>query len=343
MLRQWLARKLQDFVIRLTRPVVTAMVEQINAVTLAAQSAAQHSTDRLFDTMTRQGVKALETEQTTRVTLSDLDARISGLAARVDRMQGEILQGTGRDFASLIRMLAAAEASNSATKGLLKTITGGLSPASRAIGPEWKPRARYVIHLGADAFQDSPDHASRLAILRLGLDRLEDYDDDQPEIWIEQRRVSGGIGAHILLPRDSYIRMVKGGTRFIETVRPADTLAVLQALRDNRRDDVRVIFRYWSQPTPEPENESRALEEADDQLTRRALIDTDGWVFPSQDRFEIVKQKLALTQEELLNRHVHFHTLPDGSADNPVVLARAYRESVAAVVDAFEETLPRET
>ena len=180
------------------------------------------------------------------------------------------------------------------------------------------PGVRHVIYLGGNPEPDDAAAAAVLTALRSGLDRLEDGGGEQPEIWIER----GQASADAVLTPDSYIRVLKGGTRSVEVLRPTDAIAIRQALDANHRRDVRVTIRWVGTAVPGPEQTDLG----------RALACADCWVLPSQAIAAAVEARDAAPAQAGSGKRILIHPLPEQPAADPVALARAYRASVAAIL-----------
>ena len=288
-MKRWLAASLQRVVDRLMAPVTVRIVDEVDS----------------------------------------LAARVEALSCEViehgERSRLELAEAAGRDFAAVVRMQAALESSVAELHTLIRRANQAetAQPLRFDAGPEFG--RRYVLLLGSDLGPGHAEASDLTAVLRSGLDRLEDTTGREPEIWLERFGTSGESGPEALT-RDDYIRVLKAGTRCIEILRPVDAMAIRQSLERNRRTDVGVVFRCTRSEVSGP----------DKQLLRQALTCSDRWIFPNAEVRDAVLATCDLSIEDQSERRVHIHDLPEPTSVTPLEFARIYRQSVTDVLELLE-------
>ena len=318
-MKRWLALRLQGLVTRLTRPIATSLSDRIDGARGEARDSAALLLGAVHDLAARQA----ESERVLGALAAHLDTQVSDLAERIGTARHDIAEASTRDLAAVVRMLAAVDAGLTDLRAALHPgATGRDTGRPEAAVPVWRPGARHVIVLGPAPMGESSIVENLLTTLRTGLDRSEEPHGGTPELWIERPRASDGPGVDGALPSDSYIRIMRGGTRSIEVLRPADVGALRDALERNNRRDVAVVFRWCD----------GAVSDTDDAVIRRALAGADHWVFPSQDLADAIVARSAPSAADRAGKHLHFHPLPDPTTAEAEELARAYRASVAAIL-----------
>lgn len=325
-IRRWLARKLRSVVVRLAEPIVGRVLDHLDRSAHDTREEVRRSSEVLVGTVAELRARQNEAEQVNGIGLARVEALLDDLAARVDGARREIAEASGRDFGTLVRLSAGIEASVADLHALLRRKGQAEAPEDRTTVPESGQGSRHVLYLGGDLRPEDAAAAAFLKVLRSGLDRLEDAVEGQPEIWIERGQPSTGTGADAVLAPVSYTRILKGGTRSVEVLRAADALAIRQALDANRRRDVRMTFRWVGTAAPEPAQPD----------LRQALTGADRWIFPNQAIVDALRAGDAVPAAEGSTPQVLIHPLPEPPATDPAALARAYRASVAAVLQSFE-------
>ena len=299
-MKRWLASRLQRLVVWLMEPVVTRILDQVNAAGREQQT--------LYG-----------------VTLARIEGLLLESVTQDANARREIVEAIGRDFAVLVRTHAALEGRVADLHDTLhRTGRDQVRDSQEAVSVS-KPGDRHVIFLSATVGPDNGEAAALLDMLRVGLDRLEDAADGQPVIWIERPRTLGLI-ENAPMARDTYIRIMKGGTRSVEVLTPADAFKLAQALEQYRRSDVQVIFRWIG---------TAALGQNQDAL-RRALGCADHWIFPTEEVCETILAKCGVSVHDCVGKLIHIHPLPEATGTASVTLADAYRLSVKNVLGMSE-------
>ena len=294
-MKRWLAVRLQHVVDRLMAPVAVRIVEQVDSLARARHASL----------------------------LARVEALSGELIEHHNRSRRESAEAAGRDLAAVVRMQAALESSVAELHALLRR-AGQAEPAQNwqfDPPPEFGPR--YVLLLGSDLGPGQAEALALTAVLRSGLDRLQDTTGHEPDIWLERFGAPGESGPEALT-RDEYVRVLKAGTRRIEVLRPIDAVAIKQSLERNRRSDVGVVFRCIQ----------GEVSGTDQQLLSQALTCSDHWIFPSADVLDTVLAVCDLSVEDRSDKRVHIHDLPEPTSVTPLEFARVYRKSVADVLKA---------